>query len=129
MGTRSIISVKKQDGSYASIYCHWDGYPSHAGKILVENYGDQEKAECLMALGSLSSIYASPEKPDGHSYETPVAGYCVAYGRDRGELGQEAVLGATLKDVQRDMGQDYEYLWDGSQWLCDGEPMTLNMIS
>ena len=82
-----------------------------------------------MALGSLSSIYASPEKPDGHSYETPVAGYCVAYGRDRGELGQEAVLGATLKDVQRDMGQDYEYLWDGSQWLCDGEPMTLNMIS
>lgn len=38
MGTRSAIVLKREDGKYQGIYCHWDGYPSNNGKILFENY-------------------------------------------------------------------------------------------
>ncbi len=47
MGTRSDIIVNRTDGKWARIYCHWDGYIEHKGKILFENYSSQEKAEAL----------------------------------------------------------------------------------
>lgn len=85
MATRSTIWLKKDDGTFTGIYCHWDGYPSHNGKILLEHYNTEEKVEALVALGSLSSLAPSIECPEGHSFEKPIDGYSVAYARDRGE--------------------------------------------
>lgn len=88
MATRSTIWLKKGE-VYTGIYCHWDGYPSNNGKILLEHYDTEEKVEALVALGSLSSLGASPEAPEGHTFEKPVEGHCVAYARDRGENFQQ----------------------------------------
>lgn len=41
MATRSTISAKIGD-SIHSIYCHWDGYPSHHNPILTKHYNTQE---------------------------------------------------------------------------------------
>ena len=38
MATRSRIAIEKQDGTVDSIYCHWDVYLSHNGKILFNHY-------------------------------------------------------------------------------------------
>ena len=35
MGTRSRIGIRNADDSVDSIYCHWDGYPDHNGRLLV----------------------------------------------------------------------------------------------
>ena len=35
MATRSLIAVQNADGTFLSIYCHWDGYPSGVGKDLL----------------------------------------------------------------------------------------------
>lgn len=70
MGTRSNIGMVHEDGSVTMNYCHWDGYPSHNGKILLENYTTTEKVRKLLALGDLSIL--------GESTET-----CIAYHRDR----------------------------------------------
>lgn len=43
--------MKQEDGSYKSIYCHWDGYPEYNGLILFENYKDKNKVEKLINLG------------------------------------------------------------------------------
>ena len=51
MATRSRIAIENQDGTVKSIYCHWDGYISHNGKISFENY-DREKLEKLIFLVS-----------------------------------------------------------------------------
>ena len=40
MGTRSSIAIKTEDGIKA-IYCHWDGYVDHNGKILKEFYNTE----------------------------------------------------------------------------------------
>lgn len=71
MATRSRIAIENQDGTVKSIYCHWDGYVSHNGKILFDHY-DNEKLEKLIELGDISSLGESTEDT-------------VAYARDRNE--------------------------------------------
>ena len=122
MGTRSTITAKTSDGKFKSIYCHWDGYLDNNGRILLNSYADQQKIDALMALGDLSSLGASPEKPNGHSFDKPVDGYCVAYGRDRGEQGTEARIGDTAAEAQK-RAEEYNYLWDGTSWTVHGKSL------
>jgi hypothetical protein len=43
MGTRSTIAIQNADNTVTGIYCHWDGYVEHNGKILNENYTTESK--------------------------------------------------------------------------------------
>ena len=56
MSTRSYICIEKEEGVYEGVYCHWDGYLSHNGKLLNEFYQDRSKVEKLISLGDLSSL-------------------------------------------------------------------------
>lgn len=87
MGTRSTIARMNKDGSYDSIYCHWDGYPSNNGKLLIQFYNNPVRVNRLITLGNLSSLREKLNPPKGmsHSFEKPLNDVCVAYGRDRKE--------------------------------------------
>lgn len=50
MGTRSLIA-HQTDTCITSIYCHWDGYLSHNGKLLRYYYRYPERVAQLIALG------------------------------------------------------------------------------
>ena len=56
MGTRSRIGIELPDGQVRSVYCHWDGYPEHNGRILIQHYTQREDVEKLIAGGSISSL-------------------------------------------------------------------------
>lgn len=65
MATRSSIILelteeeKKElntDSSYASVYCHWDGYRGYVGRLLLQNYNDRKKIMALIKKGCLSSL-------------------------------------------------------------------------
>ena len=89
MGTRSAIGV--MHGNKAKVvYCHWDGYLEHNGRILFDHY-DSPKANHLVALGGISSLGKNIEIPEGveHTFDKPAKGITVFYGRDRGEEGNE----------------------------------------
>ena len=121
MATRSTIAVRHQDGTFSQIYCHWDGYPEHNGKILAEHYNSLERAEALVALGDMSSLDASIECPEGHTFDSSVRGYSVFYGRDRGESDVEArrfADGPTFL-VDRD-SQQYDYIFAEGRWFILG---------
>jgi hypothetical protein len=100
MGTRSNIVLARPDGMYVSIYCHWDGYPSHNGKLLLEHYDTQEKVEELIALGDLSTLGSSPVEGT------------TAYHRDKGEnlRRTESV------DIRDHYDQEYVYLFSNGHW-------------
>jgi hypothetical protein len=84
MGTPAVIAVKDGDNvTWTSV--NYDGYIDHTGRMLVEHYNDAESVKALIALGDLSVLGKSIECPDGHSFDNPVRGYTIAYGRDRGE--------------------------------------------
>jgi len=95
----------------AHAYCHWDGYPSHHGPILVENYNSREKAQALIDLGDLSSLGASVGVK--HDFDGPPDhSMCLAYGRDRGEKGVEKKSASSLVALAKHAQDcDGEYLY------------------
>jgi len=57
MSTRSIVAVKNEDGSYDSIYCHFDGYiEGGVGSALHEHHDSFELARALIEGGDHSTI-------------------------------------------------------------------------
>jgi hypothetical protein len=61
MGTRSTIALEFADGTVEQVYCHWDGYLEHNGKILAGHYINPFKLKELLALGGFSSLEATVE--------------------------------------------------------------------
>lgn len=118
MGTRSNITLKTEEG-FKTIYGHWDGHLETMGKTLFESFNTQEKAESLLALGDLSALYSSIEKPEGHTFEKPEKGYSIFYGRDRGDKDSEAKTFKTLKELQnhwRDSWTEFSYIFKNGAW-------------
>lgn len=115
MGTRSTIAVVHADGTVSQVYCHWDGYPSHNGAILLEHFTTLEKIEKLISLGDLSSLAADlGAKQD---FDDPVPHTCVFYGRDRGETDVDAARFLDLAEYKRgSQSQEYDYLFYNNCW-------------
>jgi hypothetical protein len=110
MGTRSNIGIIHEDNTVTMIYCHWDGYPSNNGRILLDHYMDLEKIQQLMDLGSLSSL--KEEIGEKHDFESrDHENWCMAYGRDRGETDVSAIEYSSKEEALQNM-EEYLYLWD-----------------
>lgn len=101
MSTNATIIVQRPGTQeYASIYTHWDGYPSHHGKILLENYNTYEKVVELIELGCLSEL-------------NETADTCVSYHRWHGEDKDITVS----SDISDHTDFEYAYLFrDGAWW-------------
>jgi hypothetical protein len=124
MATRSRIAIETGDGTVKSVYCHWDGYPSHHGRILLQHYKDREKLEKLIDLGSLSILAPEVDIPEGvdHNFGNQVEGICVFYGRDRGDDGTQPAKHENKKAFLRSDVEEYGYLLtlEGEWLFCDG---------
>ena len=98
MATRSMIGVMHGDKCKA-VYCHWDGYLAHNGRILFEHY-DSPKANELVSLGDISSLgkeigekhpfsyFDLPEEMRNMTqgqFEEKFGNMTTFYGRDRDE--------------------------------------------
>jgi len=102
MATRSRIAVQNADGTFLSIYCHWDGYPSGVGKDLLNEHNSEQAARALMEHGDLSTL-------------SPLASY-----RSKGETDVDAQIHNSMEDLQSvafDCGVDWTYLWT-TKWMC-----------
>lgn len=127
MATRSTIAIQNENGTIKAVYCHWDGYLSHNGKILLESYNTEARVRELLSYGSISSLgHAIGEK---HSFDKR-DGFCTFYGRDRGEKGTD---GPTFQDMESwlsRMGEEYNYLFvPGTGWLVCEEARTFSRLA
>ena len=115
MATRSTIAIQREDGTVAQIYCHWDGYLSNNGQILLKHYQDPAKIEQLIALGDLSSL--APEIGTKHDFDNAPRGECNFYGRDRGEEDTEARVFKDFKDYRENcQTEEYDYVFRNGTW-------------
>jgi len=127
MGTRSRIGIELSDHSVVSVYCHWDGYVEHNGRILVEHYQDREAVKELIDGGSMSSLRTRQTWSNGPSLKdengefiTDTEGNIMSEGdRDpqplyHSERGEEiSVQHTSFDDFCSDMcGEEYAYLYD-----------------
>lgn len=124
MGTRSDIIVRRADGKWHRIYCHWDGYLENNGKILFDHYTSQRAVEKLVASGDMSKLDVKCSKPKGHTFDKPVAGYTVYYGRDRGEKDVAGTIGDKLFDVmpEEDSWTEFTYIWCANPTVSGDQP-------
>lgn len=146
MGTRSDIIVEGMDGKFRAIYCHWDGYLDHNGRILHEHYTTQAKCDALAALGGISSLKAEigvkhPFEADMHYttkqqdvHRKKFGNMVTAYHRDRGE-DLHVQVGDTLQAVWPgdDTWTEFTYVWrrdlDAGRWfVCSADEGTQALI-
>lgn len=134
MATRSLIGRESSDG-ITFVYCHWDGYPAHVGKILSLHYDSIEKIDTLLAHGDVSQLGPSiGEKHDFATHNAIHPDWCLFYGRDRGDSHCHPKNAATrwaFRDYEAD--QQFYYLFAGGIWLfanrADGfEPVACELI-
>jgi hypothetical protein len=121
MGTRSTIALEFADGTVEQVYCHWDGYLEHNGKILQEHYSDPFKLRDLIDQGSISSLgkvvgNTHPFSPfEGETqkaqYEAAMAaGATTFYARDRGEELQVEKFNDFQDYLAHHQYEEYEYI-------------------
>ena len=72
MSTRSNIILLTESNRVRSIYCHYDGYLEHNGKMLLDNYTSTKDVKALISLGNIKSLkptideIAEEEYTEGH---------------------------------------------------------------
>ena len=100
MSTRAAIGYAVGQKIF-TIYSHYDGYPSHVGKILQEYYASADKAEQLV------------HGPQIRNFDHD--GTCVRFGD--GTPDDHEVCDNMIDAIQ---GYDYLYLFDFTnlQWEC-----------
>lgn len=121
MSTRSIIAYKTKEGQYRTIYCHWDGYLSYNGAMLLDHYNQYDRVSVLVGLGDISSLKEeiNPEPNQEHTFEKPQQNVTVFYGRDRGEKNVGSHLHNTLQEVFDRYNQswcEYLYVFEDGKW-------------
>lgn len=121
MSTRSRIAIEDNEtGKIRSIYCHFDGYPSHNGQILVDHYRTSAQVEELIELGSLSVLAPNPKPTDpGHAFGSAQPDVVVAYHRDRGESLEIEEDTNAVELYERAAGgwEEYVYLFRQGVWF------------
>ena len=121
MGTRSTIALEYADGTVHQVYCHWDGYLEHNGKILQEYYSNPFILRDLIDLGDISSLRPTVGTKhdfshfstalDQKEYEALYGDMTTFYGRDRGETGTGAKKFASYEDyLLNHQYEEYEYI-------------------
>jgi len=133
MATRSNIGIVNDNGSVTGIYCHWDGYPEHNGKLLLKHYNNSGIVNELMDLGDLSSLNKNLYCDDNnHSFENPATGVCVAYGRDRGEKNADSKSFTNISEFEKYANRttaDYQYLFNNGKWQYRNHNGTWNELT
>jgi hypothetical protein len=109
MATGSLIGIKTGD-TVKTIYCRWDGNPSHNGIILVDNYNTPSKIYELLALGDLSTLKKTIDT-------------CWAYHRDRKEsydtVKAQDIKYSDLEKYANNSNVDYIYIYNEEfEWEC-----------
>lgn len=119
MATRSTIAMEFADGTVQQIYCHWDGYLSNNGQILLQHYSDPFKVRELIDGGAVSSLrpeigskhpFSQFEAKDQPYDEKLYEDMTTFYARDRGE----DLVKNTFKDFadyrKNAQSEEYNYI-------------------
>lgn len=104
MSTNSMIAY--YDGASDSVvatYCHYDGYPEHNGKMLVQHYNNSSDAKKVALAGYISGLEADLSES-------------VSKSANRGDPMNYASIGEFLSDMVDCPHIEYVYLWADGKW-------------
>jgi hypothetical protein len=122
MSTSSRIGYEQEDGTFVSVYCHFDGYPSHNGNLLFHHYNDYWEVRRLVDQGNISGLDQYSGCPIGHTFDKPVKGFTIYYSRDRGDDWdiEKPRIDTDIQEVR----ESYGYVFKDNQWFVMGGACT-----
>ena len=137
MSTHATIARENYDGTVDTIYCHFDGYLSHVGRVLLEHYADPFKIDHLIDLGNISCLgYTTDSQPPAvlapDQFPAMDRNYTIAYERDKDEDDQQAI---TFTDMESFLNYDdashYTYVKrsDKKWWVRLGRRGPLQLLT
>lgn len=56
MSTNANIGIERPDGTVLALFCKWDNYLDHTGRILLDQFADRRAVEALIAFGAPGTI-------------------------------------------------------------------------
>ena len=141
MSTNALIGIEEKDGSVKTIYCHFDGYLTWVGRILLESYNTEDRVHELLSLGDISSLGESTEpsmavseygfdyvadkrfqaldKPTQNMMKGENHFHVTAYHRDRGEAWDD-VKPVTYPSIDQIEKREFTYVFVPEKgWLVD----------
>lgn len=113
MGTRSYIAVQIAPTLYRAVYCHWDGYITYTGKVLVNAYNSRFRAENLLSYGSASFIHEDIGEKLEDTNKSDIA-QCVFHHRDMDRDYEAPELYRSLSALTKaadSCGAEYIYIY------------------
>lgn len=112
MGTRSAIGFAEYDGSIRAIYCHYDGYVEHNGKLLDEYYNSIEAVEELLDMGDVVALQSTIEGTKFFIRDNKAPN---AHANDFKDVSE-------FYEHYNEIGCEYFYIFNGIEWIvADGD--------
>lgn len=107
MSTSARIAKREDDGTVRSVYCHYDGYPSYAGKLLRHYYTDPEIVDIVMNFGNFDALEQHVSDIDFYITEGLVD-----------ELAMRHANTEDFLEYGSKSASEYLYLFDQNRWRC-----------
>ena len=103
MSTRSRIGYVGDDSKYYTAYCHFDGYPSYNGRVLLDAYCDIDKVKSLVNSGDFRALTGDVD--------------CIEYYPDVEHKPTVFDTFDELLDFMNDSDQEYLYIYEDKEWV------------
>ena len=118
--THATVSIK--DGrKFVTVWCNFDGYIDHLGKVLSEHYDTKEKVVDLISHGDACCINENiGERVDNYRCSTDFRYYeqvrhqCRFYHRD---MDMELDIATDITEKELLSYADYNYLFKDGKWF------------
>jgi len=108
MSTRSLICIQKEN-EIDTKYCHWDGYPSNNGVLLLENYKEEHEVEELLVNDEYISSLGSTVEDTAYGGEQRNVPY-AREDNNRWLLEEDVIEGGA------ECWAEYVYLFKNGEW-------------
>lgn len=110
MSTRCFICVGDDEQGYRGIYCHYDGYPKHVGRLLVEFHRTYSDALRIIEGSQIRNFDSD--------------GTVVRYGD--GATNESNIFSSIVEALS--CGFDYLYLYNDGKWKCFAQDQLFNTV-
>ena len=107
MATRALIGYLDEDRNFTCTYNHYDGYPDHLGKALLNHYDSDEKAKEIANTGYIS--FVDEDGKIDSKYNEPANKMVLD--------GDIVEAGLQIGEKVDEYGGDYGYVWFDDQWM------------
>lgn len=115
MSTDATIGIEQPDKSILAVYCKWDGYLDHTGRLLLAHFTDRAQVEALVRYGPAATVCEYIRRTRDRAFRCSLN--CPPFEGKVGRPGKRPLQFVHRAHLE-EKGDEYVYLFglDGKWW-------------